>query len=429
MFWALAFIFLLGAYCGAQTDPLQKAADSVRHESDGKFSFHMEERTRWEERYGNNFGLAKNQQDMLSRIRIGAEYLPTKWLSISGMGQDARAPWYGPNAPGSARESIDLQEAFVTIGAKNQLLNFSFGRRMINYGETRVIGIPQWTNTARTFDAARAGLSNKKFSLDALLISPVIVKQDAFNNPEFGNRFWGAYSVIPKFWHGLSIDAYVLRHSQNKIGGWTGAGTLGTNDFGARFYGPLPHKFAYSFEGIAQNGHMGLRDQRAYAWFAGISKPVKVGALPIDTSVEYKVASGSHFGQTHSSTYDQFTPANHDKFGHEDLFGWRNLRTFKTLETLHPTKALAFNVMYTHESLFSPSDALYSGSGSVIAISPKGTAGRTVGQELDGFATYSWGAHTFLAGFGHFFKGAFVMNTTPGINPRYFYIAQQYTIK
>jgi hypothetical protein len=227
----------------------------------------------------------------------------------------------------------------------------------------------------------------------------------------------------------LSIDAYVLRHSQNKIGGWTGAGTLGTNDFGARFYGPLPHKFAYSFEGIAQNGHMGLRDQRAYAWFAGISKPVKVGALPIDTSVEYKVASGSHFGQTHSSTYDQFTPANHDKFGHEDLFGWRNLRTFKTLETLHPTKALAFNVMYTQESLFSPSDALYSGSGSVIAISPKGTAGRTVGQELDGFATYSWGAHTFLAGFGHFFKGAFVMNTTPGINPRYFYIAQQYTIK
>jgi hypothetical protein len=65
----------------------------------------------------------------------------------------------------------------------------------------------------------------------------------------------------------------------------------------------------------------------------------------------------------------------------------------------------------------------------VIAISPKGTAGRTVGQELDGFATYNWGAHTFLAGFGHFFKGPFVTNTTPGINPRYFYIAQQYTIK
>ena len=422
-------VFLLGAHCRAQSDPLQRAAEAIHKESLGKVSIHLDERTRWEERYGNNFGAAKNQQDMLSRIRISADYQPVKWFSISGMGQDARAPWFGPNAPNTVRDPIDLHEAFITLGAKKQPLNLSFGRRMINYGETRVIGVPQWTNTSRTYDFARAGFSSEKISVDGLLISPVIVRPDKFNNPELGNRFWGAYSVIPKLWHGLSIDAYALRHSQNKIGGWTGSGTLGTNDFGARFYGPLPGKFAYSIEGIAQNGHLGATSQRAYAWFAGISRPVMIGVIPIDTSVEYKVASGSHIGQTHSATFDQFTPANHDKFGHEDLFGWRNLRTFKTLETLHPTKALAFNVMYTHESLFSPSDALYSSSGSKLAISAGGTAGRTVGQELDGFATYTWGAHTFLAGFGHFFKGPFVVNTTPGINPRYFYIAQQYTIK
>ncbi|HEX7729505.1 MAG TPA: hypothetical protein VF392_10745 [Terracidiphilus sp.] len=33
------------------------------------------------------------------------------------------------------------------------------------------------------------------------------------------------------------------------------------------------------------------------------------------------------------------------------------------------------------------------------------------------------------AGVGHFFKGQFVENATPGINPRYFYIAQQYVLK
>jgi len=418
-----------GACCIAQTDPLQTAADALHKDSGRKLSVHLEERTRWEERYGNNFGAAKNQQDMLSRIRISADYQPAKWFTISGMGQDARAPWFGPGAPNTVRDSMDLHEAFVTLGAKNQPLSFSFGRRMINYGETRVIGVPQWTNTSRTYDFVRAGFSSAKFSVDALVVSPIIVRPDVFNNPEFGNRFWGFYSVIPKILHGSSMDAYVLRHSQNKIGGYTGAGTLGTNDFGARFYGPLPAKFRYSHEGIGQTGHIGTLNQRAYAWFAGISRPVNLGPMPIDTSAEYKVASGSHAGETHSSTFDQFTPANHDKFGHEDLFGWRNLRTFKTLETLHPTKVLAFNVMYTHESLFSASDGVYSSSGSRIAISPKGTAGRTVGQELDGFATYTWGAHTFLAGFGHFFKGSFITNTTPGINPRYFYIAQQYTIK
>lgn len=423
----LAFCF--GLHGVAQEDPVQKGAKELREASKEKIVMHFDERTRWEERYGNNFGKAKNQQDMLSRLRVSMEYKPTAWLLISGMGQDARAPWYGPSAPNSLRDSIDLQEAFVAFGKKKQPLSASFGRRMLNYGETRVIGVPQWSNTSRTYDFGSVQYATKRFTLEALMVSPVIVRPDMFNNPELGNRYWGTYNVLPKLWHGLSIDVYALRHSQNKIGGWTSAGTLGTNNFGARFYGPLPGKFAYSLEGIGQTGHVGALDQRAYAWFAGVSRPLRVGAMPLDASVEYKEASGSHYGETHSSTFDQLTPANHDKFGHEDLFGWKNLRTFKTLETLHPTKALAFNVMYTNHSLFSASDALYASSGSKIASSTHGTAGRGVGQELDGFATYKWGAHTFLAGFGHFFRGGFVASTTPGINPRYFYIAQQYTIK
>jgi hypothetical protein len=43
--------------------------------------------------------------------------------------------------------------------------------------------------------------------------------------------------------------------------------------------------------------------------------------------------------------------------------------------------------------------------------------------------TYKAGPHTFYAGFGHFFKGGFVEATTPGINPRYFYVAQEYVIR
>lgn len=427
--WIAILLSCAGLSSLAQDDPLQMGAKAVHEGTHGKLSVHLEQRTRWEERYGNSFGATKSQQDMLSRIRIGMDYQPTNWLNLSAMGQDARAPWFGLNAPSSMRDAMDLQEAYVVFGKSTQPVNFSFGRRMLNYGETRVIGVPQWTNTSRTYDYARMEYASKLITLDALLVSPVIVRSDAFNNPELGNRYWGAYAVLPKLWRGMSVDLYALRHAQNKIGGWTSAGTLGTNNYGARIYGPLPARLTYSLEGIAQNGHVGALNQRAYAWFAGVSRPLKIGRLPIDASVEYKEASGSHFGATHSSTFDQLSPANHDKFGHEDLFGWKNLRTFKSLETLHPTKALAFNVMYTNESLFSASDALYSSAGARIAISAQGTAGRGVGQELDGFATYTWGAHTFMAGFGHFFRGEFVANTTPGINPRYFYIAQQYTIK
>lgn len=428
------FLFMALAACTmpqarGQNDPAQKGATALGKASHGQLSLQAEERTRWEEQYGVKFGKSVNQQDMLSRLRIGMEYRPTAWLTVSAMGQDARAPFYGVAAPGSLRDTMDLQEGWVSVSTENKRLNVSFGRRMLNYGETRVIGSPQWSNTSRTYDYSRVGYASKKMILDGLMISPVIVKQDAFNMPELGNRVWGTYDVFPKAWRGMSIDVYALRHSQNKIGGWTGKGTLGTNSFGARLYGPLPGHFEYSLEGIGQSGHLGTLDQRAYAWFAGVTRPVTVFKMPLGLSLEYKAASGSHDGSDHSATYDQVTPANHDKFGHMDQFGWRNLKTLKTLESLKLTKHATFNVMYTNEHLFSASDALYASNGTPIAISAKGDYGTGVGQELDAFMTYTAGHHTFYAGFGHFFRGEFVEKATPGINPRYFYIAQQYVIK
>jgi hypothetical protein len=412
-----------------QGDPVQRGATELRRASNGKVTVQAEERTRWEEQYGVKFGKSVNQQDMLSRLRIGMQYRPTAWLSISGMGQDSRAPFYGKTAPNTVRDTIDLQESWLSSSSEKTGMNLSLGRRMLDYGESRVIGSPQWSNTSRTYDFGRIGYTSKRMILEGLMVSPVIVRQDAFNTPELGNRIWGTYDIFPKVWRGLSIDTYALRHSQNKIGGWSGAGTARTNSFGARFYGALPARFAYSIEGVGQTGHLGIPGQRAYAWFAGIARPVEVGKMPLNFSLEYKQASGSHNGSSHSATYDQLSPANHDKFGHMDLFGWRNLNTLKTLETVKLTQSVAFNLMYTNEYLFSASDALYSSSGTQLALSAKGTARTHVGQELDSFMTFKVGAHTFYAGFGHFFKGEFVTSTTPGINPRYLYVGQQYTIK
>lgn len=427
--WLLLPLFYLAIHAAAQQDPLQDAAHALHQATAQKLSLSLEERTRWEERFGNNFGNAASQEYMVSRLRIGMGYTPTRWLQISATAQDARAPWYQPNAPSSLRDSMDLQEGYAIFGSEKRALNFSVGRRMINYGETRVIGVPQWTNSSRTYDYGRIRYSSKHITLDALLLSPVQILPDQFNKPELGNRYWGTYLVLPQLWHHSAVDLYALRHSQNKIGGWSGAGTLGTNNYGARLYGSLPAGFKYSFEGIGQNGHTGVLDQRAYAWFAGGSRTIKIGTLPLDLSAEYKVASGSHAGEKHSSTFDQLTPSNHDKFGHIDLFGWKNLKTFKTLEVLHLNPSLDFNLMYTQQRLFSPSDALYASSGSKLALSSTGKAGQNVGQELDGYATYRWKNHTFYAGVGHFFKGTYIEKTTPGINPRYFYLAQQYTIK
>ena len=423
-------LFALAGSVAYGQDPLQDGNRQLKKSTGGKVYFTFEERTRWEERDGVSFGKAVNQQDMLSRLRIGFGYNATSWLSLYAMGQDTRAPFYGVVAPNNLRDTIDLQEANIHLfDQRDKGFGAAFGRSMLDYGESRVIGTPQWTNTARTYDQGRLYYRTRHARFEMLMVSPVKVLPDSFNVPDLGERIWGAYNAFTKFWHGASIDAYALRHSQNKIGGFTGAGTLGTDTFGGRFYGPLHAGLAYSFEGIGQTGHIGSLTQRAYAWYARLSEQFDAGHAPVRLSIEYKGASGTRLGSATSGTYDQLSPANHDNFGHEDLFGWRNLKTLKSLDTVGLTKALSLNLMYTDEWLFSPSDALYNSSGSSIAVSKTGAAGTHVGQEADVFLTYKHQAHTFGAGFGHFFKGEFVDLATPHINPRYFYVFQQYSFR
>ena len=413
-----------------QEDPLQEANRLLKKSSGDKLYFTFEERTRWEEKDGVSFGKAVDQQDMLSRLRIGFGYNPTEWLSLYAMGQDARAPFYGANAPTTLRDPMALQEAWVKLFDRREAgFGASLGREMLDYGESRVIGTPQWTNTARTYDHTRLYYRTAKARYEILMVSPVKILENSFNVPDLGERIWGTYEIVPKLWHGASIDAYALRHSQNRIGGFTGAGTLGTDSFGGRFYGPLPAGLDYSLEGIGQTGHIGYATERAYAWYSRLAEQFHAGAVPVRLSIEYKGASGTRAGSETSGTYDQLSPANHDNFGHEDLFGWRNLKTVKSLDTIGIRKALALNFMYTDEWLYSASDALYNSSGSSIAVSKTGTAGTHVGQEFDSFLTWKHKGHTLGAGFGHFFKGEFIDITTPHVNPRYFYVFQQYSLR
>jgi len=424
------FVFAGQRYATAQTDPVQGLNETIKEDTQGKFAFTFEERTRWEEKDGVNFGKSVNQQDMLSRLRIGAAFTPVPWFTISAMGQDASAPFYGANAPNTVRDTMDLQEAYVQFfGRTTTGFGGIAGREMLNFGDSRLIGSPQWSNVSRTFDMGRAYYRTALTRWEILMVSPVKVLPEQFNTPDLGERIWGTYDTFSKVWHGVSVDTYALRHSQNLIGGWTKAGTLGTDSFGSRIYGPLPGKFAYDIEGVGQTGHLGVAAQRAYAYFAGASRPTTVFGRPLKFSAEYKVASGTRRGETDSSTFDQLSPANHDKFGQEDLFGWRNLRTLKSLETFELTKSFAWNAMYTDDRLDSAYDSLYNSAGNAISTSKKGTAGTSVGQETDTFLTYRYGAHLFGAGVGYFFKGEFIAETTKDINPRYLYVFQQYSFK
>jgi len=392
-------------------------------------SFTQDQRTRWEQREGVSFGNATHQQDMLSRLRVGFELRPITGLSFVANGQDSQVAFYGKTVPSTMRDNFDLHEAYVDVNwSKGPYTPYaSIGRRMLDYGDSRLIGSTRWSNVTHSSDFARVGLKTPLVDLQALVLSPVRVVPDGFDTWQFGEHIWGTYDIIPSH-KGFGEDFYYLRHGQNQSCGWTKAGSLVTNSFGSRVYGKIPAGFLLSLEGVIQSGHYGKIDQRAYAWVISGSRAVRVWRFPVMILAEEKAASGAHLGSDHSATFDALWPSNHDKYSHQDLFGWRNLKTTKVQVTATVSKAIEVNVMYTDHHLFSASDSLYSSSSS-IATSKDGIAGTHVGQEVDTFATYKTKHNIFGAGVGYFAGGEFVRNTTTNINPRYYYIFQQFVIK
>jgi Alginate export len=111
--------------------------------------------------------------------------------------------------------------------------------------------------------------------------------------------------------------------------------------------GPLALGAKFSLEGALQNGKVGPAQHRGAAWFSGVSRGWTLAGKTLDLSGEYKYASGTANPKDTSrdSTFDQLYAANHDRFGHEDLFGWRNLHDIRSLGTFDVLKNVSLNAM------------------------------------------------------------------------------------
>lgn len=432
-----ALLLVLTAIASAQNwDPGDRINASISHATHEKLKLNFEFRSRYEDRSGQVFGRAPDVATDLVRTRLGATYTPRPWIKISGLVQDGRAPWYGPGAPNSARDPLDLQEAYVELfGNRKTGWAATIGRQMINYGEGRIIGSPQWAPLARTWDTVRVGYRFPRAQFEFVLLSPIKVVIGQFNKPVLGDRIWGTYNAFPNLFRKTLLEAYILRHDQNRIGGFAGGnrlvGTdrLGVNTFGGRLVGPIAAGWRYSLEGALQNGRVGAASHRAGAWHSALLHKWTVYGKPLDFSAEYNFASGTGNPRDTSrvSTFDQMYGANHDKFGHVDVLGWRNLHNLRSLTTLAVAKGWALNFMFDEFWLASKRDFLYNLQGRPIVQSVDGAAGRHVGREADLFATYR-GKHWQLgAGGGYFFKGRFVRATTPGASPVLLYVFHTYS--
>jgi len=435
---SVAWLFLTLVPAAAQDWDLgARGATALSNVTDHTLQLNFEQRVRYEDRTGNNFGKDVDTSNGLVRFRFGLTYTPLPWLKLSGMVQDSRAPGYGPGAPNNLRDPADWHEGYIELfPAAKKGFGATVGRMMIAYGDGRLIGTPQWSNLARTYDQARIYWRASRFRIELLAVSIVKVRIGEFNFPVPGDRVWGTYNSFPNIFGKQLLEAYVLRHQQNRPGGFTGDsksdGTdkLANTTFGFHLAGPLSHGVKYSLEAALQRGMVGPAELDAAAGAAVLSRRWNVSGHPLDVGAEYKYASGTAnpADPTRTGTFDQLYPANHDKFGHEDLFGWRNIHNARSFADFGITKALAIHFMYDNYWLANAKDALYNGTGRAIVRSATGSAGRHAGQETDVFGTYKRGHFTFGGGYGHFFPGVFILKTTPGVGPTYLYVFQTYSL-
>jgi hypothetical protein len=422
---------------GQQWDLPARAASAVSNQTGDKLKISVDLRGRYERRTGQAFGRDPDLAAALYRNRFSLSYQPAAWFRLAGALQDSRAPGYGPNASNSARNQADWLEGYIELFPdRKRGFGMTAGRRMLSYGESRLLATAQWSNVTRSFDHARLYWRSTRGQVEFLWLSPVKARVGEFDRPAPGERVWGTYDSFPNLFGKNLVEVYALRHEQNHPAGFTGGsksdGTdrLGVNTFGGRLAGPLTGSLKYSLEGAVQTGKVGAAKHRAAAWYSSLTRRWMLRDLPLDITGGYKYASGTKDPQdpSRAGAFDPLFPSAHDKFGHMDLFGWRNIHYGYSLVTLGVTKSFAVNFMYNSVWLASPRDALYNSSGKAIARSATGAAGRHVGQETDVFATYTYRRLTLGAGLGRLFKGPFVRLATPGVEPTYLYVFHSYSL-
>lgn len=302
------------------------------------------------------------------------------------------------------------------------------GRQELLFGSERLVTPLEWANTRQTFQGVHALWSNGTWDFDAFWVQPVIPENVAFPSIDHRQDFYGTwltYHPNAKQW----VDLYWLfldNSDKSKTMGITQDPTS-VHTLGTRWTGE-EQGYLWDFEPIAQLGQRGNEPILAGAVTAGLGYYFE--KLPMNPTfwAYYDWASGDrHPGSGDYTTFNQLYGFGHYYLGFMDLIGRENIRDWNAQVYLYPTKWISFNCQYHILNLDSARDALYGPAGQVSRVSPNGSAGGDVGQELTFIVNFHLGPHSdILTGWSKLYAGDYLRATasTPSAarSPEMFYL-------
>jgi Alginate export len=445
---------------------------------DGKVTFDLQERLRWEVR-DNNFDFDRGVNALtddnwfLNRLRIGLAIKPVSWLKIYAQGQDVREINSDrPDFPGilgaEGDDAFDLRQGYVEISQYDKCpWGLKLGRQVLEYGDGRLIGPSEWANLSRSFDAAKLRYQTKDWWLDAFASSVAVINRGEYNQSDFfnGNEthreqiFSGLYFSSTGLIPVQTTDLYVL-HLHEATGPLYQPAAIGDTNFvtlgfrikskpGAFHHEPAPASdgktvadgksappppppaakkalgFDYEAEAAFQTGDVRGLDLTAFAVHVGGGYTFEVPWTP-RVSLEYNYASGdSSSADTDIETFQNLFPSNHPPYGNMDLFSWQNVHNPAIVIKATPCKNLTVQLEYHGFWLANNDDTWYRSGGT--AVRPLTPAARTadsfVGTEFDFIATWKpFKQLGFQAGYCHFFAGDYVQDTGPSSDADFGYV-------
>ena len=412
----------------SETPVLDKPAlGYVRAASPGWLTVSGELRFRFESRQGLGFREGDDDGYGLVRARVNIAVKPKPWLEFFFQGQDSRAPGKR-NANGVFRDPFDVRQAYVKIGGgEGSPVAVTAGRQLLLYGDQRLIGPLDWTNTSRTWDAVKLELKAGDDAKFDLFASSVVQNNPnrRLNQRRDGANLHGAYGSIRKIIPKSTIEPYLLWQTNPLIVNELNfRGDMDRYTGGLRIWGKGLGPWDYNLAVAKQWGEMGNAEIGAWGSYAEVGYSIPAPLKP-RLYAEYTFGSGDQDSSDGKiGGFNDLYPTAHLWYGYNDLVGWRNLKNFRFGAQFKPHRKLGLRWDYHSFWLANRNDGLYNVAGiRTVAAPPGGAADSKIGDEVDATFTVPVSKTCTLGGgVGHMFPGAFLEANTTGAGNTFFFL-------
>ncbi len=367
------------------------------------------------------------------RERLHVGYTPCLWFSVFGEFQDSSA-LNDDRKPSLENDHGQLRQAWVALGDMKQFpFTTKIGRQEMNYGDSRLIGMSDWLNIGRTFDAAKLRYENSDLWVDTFISQPVIPDKTQFDQSDNHDQLSGIYASTKTLLPFQESQLYFLSRNVDRRSASEAATKLyplasprDVYTLGLRFKS-LPGAFKgwdYELEAAGQLGRFktatasaNLSQQAYMLHLAGGYTWTNVMWTP-RLGLEYNYASGDGGSAGTHGTFDGLLPANHGLYGAMDFFSLQNIQDVHFGFSVKPLKKLLVKLDGFAYWLADTHDYLYAGNGTPRNTGGYGIhshAGNFVGTETDLTAAYTVNTYTTIsAGYAHLFAGDYIKNSLAG---------------